>query len=188
MPQTKFIEKLGELPQDKNSEFYEVIKSIYSALYQEINNKLLFEQIINGKVLERKDTTLKKAPEDLTKEIVIKPFFEFLGFKEEELHRETASDSPIERREADYTLIVGNEKVLVEAEPLNKDLNIKGSGFSQVCGWLEKRSFKADYGIATNGFTWILIKYDPEDYKPKKLLVIELKGFFQEFLKGGRVT
>jgi hypothetical protein len=183
MPQTKFIEKLGELPQGKNSEFYEVIKNIYILLYQEINNKLLFEQIINGKVLERKDTTLKKEPEDLTREIVIKPLFKFLGFKEEELHRETVSGSKKELKKADYTLIVGNEKILVEAEPLNKDLNIKGSGIDQVWGCLEKRSFKADYGIATNGFTWILIKYDTDDYKLKRLLEIELRGFFQELLK-----
>lgn len=188
MPQTKFKENVSELPEGKKSEFHEVIKNIYGALYQEVNNKLLFEQLINGRVLERADTNLRKAPEDLTKEIIIKPLFKFLGFKEEDLHRETASGSTIERRAADYTLIIGDERILVEAEPLNKDLNLKGSGIEQVGSWLEKRSFRADYGIATNGFTWVLLKYDSDDYKLKRLVVVELKGFFQEILGQSHLT
>lgn len=186
MLQTKFKERAGELPESKKSEFYEVIKNIYGTLYQEVNNRILFEQLIKGKVLERTDTALRKAPEDLTEELIIRPLLKFLGH--DQYHRRTSSLSAMERREADYTLIVGNERVLVEAEPLNKDLNIKGSGVEQVESWLEKRSFEADYGIATNGFTWILIIYNPEEYKLIKLLIVELREFFQELLGQHHIT
>ncbi|MBU4246361.1 MAG: N-6 DNA methylase, partial [Nanoarchaeota archaeon] len=103
-----------------------------------------------------------------------------MGFAIDDLHRRTSSESGIDRKEADYTLRFGAEKILVEAEPLNKDLKTLGSGIEQVGSWLEKRSFRADYGLATNGFRWVLLKYDSEEYKLKKLLDIDLRGFFQE--------
>ncbi len=107
--------------------------------------------------------------------------FKFLGFADDDLHRRTSSEPGMERKEADYTLRFGAEKILVEAEPLNKSLEkTRGSGIDQVGLWLEKRSFRADYGLATNGFRWVLLKYDSEEYKLKKLLDIDLRGFFQE--------
>ncbi len=94
MPQTKFKQKINELPEGIDSEFNETIKKIYDKLYQEINNKLFFEQLINGKVFERKDTPLRKAPEDFTEENIIKPLFKFLGFDEESLQRKEAEPQP----------------------------------------------------------------------------------------------
>lgn len=177
----KFKENIGELAENKKSEFTHVLNEIYDRMRHEIDNTVALEQLlISNKPLERADTKFLKAPEDLTEEIIIRPLLKFLDY--DQYHRRTSSMSAMERREADYTLIVLDEKILVEAEPLNKDLNAKYCGIHQVGTWLEKRSFEADYGIATNGFQWILLKYDSEEYKLKVLVSVDLRPLFCELL------
>lgn len=71
------------------------------------------------------------------------------------LGKSSGSASNIDQREADYTLQVDGERILVEAEPLNKQLyNVKKQGVEQLKSNMEKRSFRADLGIVTNGFEW----------------------------------
>lgn len=187
MGQQKFRNVEMDVQGEILDDFKRRISSIYNRLNEHIVNKIILSELLQrNKVLERKDIQLNKAPEDFTEETIIKPLFEFLGYPNDRIHRRTGSIGTVERKEADYTMIVGKENILIEAEPLNKDLTIKGSGINQVESWLEKRSFKADYGVATNGFVWILLKYDSEEYKIKELERIDLTPFFTRLLTGQR--
>ena len=102
-------------------------------------------------------TRLNRKPEDVTEELIVDPILKFLGYQS--LGKSSGSAGNIDQREADYTLQVNSERILVEAEPLNKQLyNVRGQGVEQLKSNLEKRSFRADLGIATNGFEWALLK------------------------------
>ncbi len=48
--------------------------------------------------------------------------------------------------------------ILVEGEPVNKDLESANTGESQVGEWLRDRFSPTEFGIATNGFEWKLLK------------------------------
>jgi hypothetical protein len=66
----------------------------------------------------------------------------------------------------------------VEAEALNVDLKSKEHGISQVEDWLISRASKTDYGIATNGLEWRLLKFDTTSAKSKEILKIDLRPVF----------
>jgi hypothetical protein len=97
------------------------------------------------------------------------PISRFLGYQF--LGKRSGSAGNIDQREADYTLQVNSECILVEAEPLNKQLySVKRQDVEQLKSNLEKRSFSADLGIATNGFEWALLKYhDAKSYSCKQI-------------------
>ncbi len=159
MSQMMFKQYPTNTPDDKKTELKNIIKKAYNDLRVEINNKLIFDDVINGKTLETKHTQLFKAPEDLTIEILIEPILKFLGYQK--LHKSTSCGSKIESRESDYTLFVNDEKILVEAEALNKDLGIKKSGIDQLAKYLRKRSFNAIMVLlqmGSDGFLSSIIK------------------------------
>lgn len=174
--QTRFRQNV--IPEQKKQVFEKLVHDILQSLREEVQNDVSIDELIlRHKQLERIDTKLRRKPEDVTKELIIEPILKFLGYKK--LGRSSGSISTIERREADYTLEVHNERILIEAEPLNKDLfNVKGQGVEQVKSYLEKRSFRADLGIATNGFEWVLIKYDTKSYNFKQIDHTDLRSFF----------
>jgi len=66
----------------------------------------------------------------------------------------------------------------VEAKPLNTDLYGKGQGVSQIREWLISRASRTDYGIATNGFEWILLKFDAVSVQSKEILKVDLRPIF----------
>lgn len=71
--------------------------------------------------------------------------------------------SPGGRKKPDYTIRPKNQEkpiFYVEAESINTDLYSKDHGVSQVEDWLLSQASKTDYGIATDGFEWILLRFD----------------------------
>lgn len=181
MSQMKFRSVPLIAPEGKRVEFFKLVHNIFMSIEDGVKDKIILSRVITqDKELFRTDLKLEQAAEVFTEDKIIEPLFEFLGYGRPA--RRTGSGSSVERREADYTLTVGAKKVkvLVEAEPLNKVLETKDCGIDQVSKYLEKRSFKADYGIATEGFRWVLIKYDSESYRPVTLLDVDLTPFFLE--------
>ena len=157
--QTRFKE--NRVPPEKRQEFRISFDSTSSVqLRKEIINSLELDGIVHGgKQLQRTHTWLNRKPEDVTEELIVDPILKFLGY--ESLGKSSGSAGNIDRREADYSLQVNGERILVEAEPLNKQLyDVKKQGVEQLKSNLEKRSFRAILGIATNGFEWALLKYD----------------------------
>lgn len=169
-------EKLNELKKE--------FENIFSNLKGSIKNKKdLHDLILNDKrVLKTEDTKPNQKPEDYTKRIIVRPLLRILGYSDTDFGRETEQDLDISQRWADYELIIGNDSVLVEAEPLNKDLRSKNSGIAQVKEWILNKQTKTDFGIATDGFLWIMVKFDRNSMAIKELKLINLRAIFLEFI------
>jgi len=132
-----------------------------------------------------KDLKDEQTPEEFAKRNIIEPLIDLLGF---ETVPETILPSPGGRKKPDYILRPKNRDtpiLYVEAEPLNADLYSKTEGISQVKDWLLSRASRTDYGIATNGFEWILLKFDTVSVQSKELLKVNLKPIFLKILNPG---
>ena len=132
-----------------------------------------------------KDLKDEQSPEEFAKRQVIEPLVELLGF---EIVPETILPSPSGRKKPDYTIKPKNQGkpiFYVEAEPLNTDLYSKDRGISQVRDWLLSRASKTDYGIATNGFQWILLKFDTVSAQSKVFSKVDLRPIFLKILNPG---
>ena len=148
------------------------ILGIYRYLYDKMDNEDFRKIIQKNKILESK-MIKNKSPEAFTQEKVVKRILtNALGYSSEDIEpSEVMGITKNTTKETDILLMVENEKILVEVEPLNKqwemgkkdiiDLphsnrtkkdNLKG--MEQVYMWLNYRDNGGKYGIATNGFVW----------------------------------
>ena len=159
------------------------LKEIYDNIRNRFENFGKFQDVLvlssNYSSVDLKD---KQTPEEFAKRNVMEPLFEFLGF---ETVSETSLPSPSGRNEPDYVIRPkGQDKPIfyVEAEPLNADLYARNVGVSQVNSWLLSRASKTDYGIATNGFEWILLKFDSASAQSREVLKVNLRVVFLRML------
>jgi len=183
MSQTFFSQIKTPYNEEISRKLRKRIEEIYSNLGGSINNKRTLFQLVSGsKILETSDMTTPQKPETFTKNIIIKPLLEALEYEATDIGEESEQDLDTYRNYADYTLRIDPETVLVEAEPLNKDLRAKDVGLDQVKSWILSKTTETDFGIATNGFTWILIKYDRNIHKIRELGAVELRELFLDFI------
>ncbi len=118
-------------------------------------------------------------PEPYTQDAVIEPLLDALGH-DVDPEASTLSDKRGER--ADYTISlrqydqIDSTRLLIEAEPINKALDSRGHGVNQVESWLSQREFESDYGFATDGLRWILIRYDADTYTHDRIEHVDLSG------------
>jgi hypothetical protein len=132
--------------------------------------------------LSSEDLKDRQEPEEFVKRTLVEPLIDSLGF---EVVPETVLPSPSGRKKPDYTIRPKNKDkpiFYVEAEALNIDLRSKEHGISQVEDWLISRASKTDYGIATNGLEWRLLKFDATSAKSKEILKIDLRPLFLKIL------
>ena len=90
--------------------------------------------------------------------------------------------SPIQRgQQADYAAslndysAIDSNRLLIEAESINKRLDQSKHGLGQVKDWLEKEKFEANLGMATDGLRWIFIKYDRDTYTHDTIAEVDLQ-------------
>jgi SAM-dependent methyltransferase len=127
----------------------------------------------------------EQEPEEFAKRWLIEPLIEILGY---ETVSETTLPSPVGRKKPDYTIRPKNQEkpvFYVEAEPFNTNLNTDGKGISQVKGWLLSRASKTSYGIATDGFQWIVLKFDDASAQSRPFFKVDLKPIFLKILNPG---
>ncbi|WP_241432042.1 BREX-1 system adenine-specific DNA-methyltransferase PglX [Haloferax mucosum] len=85
---------------------------------------------------------------------------------------------------ADYTVSLRNHpeidstRLLIEAEPINKDLDSRKHGVGQVRDWLSQREFESDFGFATDGLRWVFVRYDPDSYTLNVIEEVDLQPVF----------
>ncbi|HZD34273.1 MAG TPA: hypothetical protein VE130_03625 [Nitrososphaeraceae archaeon] len=110
-------------------------------MHNEISSPIPLNEIIHGSnQLQRFYTKFNRRPEVVTEEFVMESILKLLGYPF--LEQSSGSAGDIDPRESDYTLQADDERILVEAEPLNKRLfDTKEHGVEQVKFNLEKRSF-----------------------------------------------
>jgi type I restriction-modification system DNA methylase subunit len=160
----------------KLKELYEDIKSRFKAFgkFQNVLTQM------DG--YSSKDLKDEQEPEEFAKQFLIKPLIEFLGY---ETIAETAMPSPFGMKKTDYKIRPKNQDAplfYVEAEPFNMNLNSVGHGISQVNDWLLSRASKTPYGIATDGFRWIILKFEEASSRARPFFTVDLKPVFVKFL------
>jgi len=169
---------------EKRKNLDETLKDIYQSLKNRFKEYGTFQEILTNVSghLSSKDLKDEQIPEEFTKQYLIKPLLDFLGF---ETVSQTSLSSPSGRRLPDYVIRPKGKSapiIYVEAEGLNTDLYGKSQGVSQVNEWLLSRASKTDYGLATDGFKWILLKFDTVSAQSKAVLKVDLRPVLLKIL------
>jgi predicted type IV restriction endonuclease len=98
---------------------------------------------------------------------IVAPLLTALGYKKSDIHAYNTAGTI-------FALLVKDKKIVVTVEPLNKPLKSNRIDNLKV---LQKLC--AEYGIITNGSTWILIKYDKNSHKSHNLVKVNLQPILQ---------
>lgn len=160
----------------------DIVRELRSRIISDDQLEALLRSDPGGNVLTSVVTTEQEDPEPLTQRAVIEPLFVALGYPD--LSVETGDFSPEYGQQADYSVSlrdfdeIDSNRLLIEAEPLNKPLDQEKHGLGQVRDWLEKDKFEADFGIATDGFRWVLVKYDRDTYSFDTIAEVDLQPVF----------
>lgn len=157
-----------------------LLNKVYQDLCNKFNGSRNLVDVLNGKKYSSIDTEFNQKPEELVKQIIVEPLLKFLGYT---LVRETSLKTPFGNRYPDYTLYSGDNIIYAEAEPINTNLYESNHGLSQVYQWLLSKAAKTEYGIATNGLEWILVKFDSSNNDTMEILNISLRSYFLSKIK-----
>lgn len=169
---------------EKRKNLDEKLKEIYQNLKNRFKEYGTFQEILTNVTwhLSSKDLKDEQIPEEFTKQYLIKPLLDFFGY---ETVSQTSLPSPSGRRLPDYVIRPKGQSapiIYVEAEGLNTDLYGKSQGVSQVNEWLLSRASKTDYGLATDGLKWILLKFDTVSAQSKTVLKVDLRPILLKIL------
>ncbi len=156
------------------------LNEIYNDIKNKFKNFGTFQDVLlHSLKYSSKDLKDKQSQEEFARQYLIDPLLEFLGF---EIVRQTVLRSPSGLKRTDYIIRPRSKETpifYVEAEPINTDLYSKNKGVSQINSWLISKAAESAYGIATNGFEWILIKYDAPSVKSKEIWKVNLRDVFK---------
>jgi hypothetical protein len=158
-----------------------LLKNIYRNVKPRFKEVSKFQDVLyDGKTCRNTDFRDRQDPEAFTKTFIIAPILDFLGY---ELVPETVLIAPRGRRKPDYTIRPKEfeEPVFyVEAEQFNIDIR-KGenAGLKQANEWLISRASKTDYAIATDGFQWVIGKFDKPSCKVIEVFNVDLRPCFR---------
>ena len=156
------------------------LNEIYCNTKSKFKNFGTFQKILlKSSKCSSEDLEDKQAPEEFTKQNIIEPLLEFLGF---DFVKETKLPSPDGMKRPDYIIRPKsreNPAFYIEAKPLNTDLYSTGNAISQINHLLISKAAVTTYGIATDGFEWILIKYDVPSAKGKEIRRVNLRDVFK---------
>jgi len=184
MLQTRF--SVCKIASDKKDSLDKKFTELYHTIKSRFKTFGTFQDVLTkSSNYHSEDLKDEQEPEEFVKRQLIEPLIEVLGF---EIVSETVLPSPSGKKKPDYTIRPKDrEKPLfyVEAEPFNTDLFCEGRGVSQVRNWLLSRASKTDYGIATDGFQWILVKFETVSAQSKEFFRIDLKPIFLRILNPG---
>lgn len=177
---------LAQIDDEKTKNLDKELKEIYNNIKNKFKNFGTFQDVLlHSSKFSSKDLKNKQIPEEFTKQTIIDPLLDCLGF---EIVRETVLLSPGGLKRPDYIIWPRsneNFKFYVEAEPLDADLNSKNKGVSQINSWLISKLAVTSYAFATNGFEWILIKYDAPSAKGKEIWKVNLRDVFKNIHNPG---
>jgi hypothetical protein len=183
---TEFVEEAFETTVDKESRerLVEAIDAAVSALREQIDDDTL-ERILragSGSYLLRASMTRDGLqPESFTQQAVVEPLLDALGY---DYATEAGGLSGGQTLVADYTVSlraydgIDSTRLLIEAEPANKELDSREHGAGQVRDWLGQREFESDFGFATDGLRWMFIRYDPDSYTHTVIEEVDLAPVF----------
>ncbi len=184
-PQTEFVQEAFETTVEDIDEIrlLEAIDDAVSRLREQIDDDTL-EKILRadaGSYRLRGDMTRDGLqPEPFTQQAIIEPLLSELGHS---FDTEAGGLSGGRTMVADYTVSLrdydtDSTRLLIEAEPINKDLDSREHGIGQVRDWLSQREFESDFGFATDGLRWAFVRYDPDSYSHNVIEEVDLQPVF----------
>lgn len=165
----------------------ETVEAVESTLRQAVeefraavaDDETATELLCEDRVLRESDAARREDPEPLTRRVFVEPTLAALGY--DSLAHEVGDLSDRRGDQADYAASfqsqasVDSRQLLFEAEPLNKPLERDRHGLGQVLDWLSYRPFEAEFGVATDGLRWILVRYDRDTYSLDTLAEVDLR-------------
>lgn len=174
------------LPTGATERLAAVVEGAVGELRSQISSDDRLEELLwsdaGAQVLKENDTDQRADPEPVTQQSIVEPFLKALGYHD--IAPEAGDFSSTRGMKADYSIPLDGERniesnrLLIEVEPLNKRLHQTNHGLGQVKDWLERDKFEADFGIATDGVRWILIKYDRDTYSFDIIKEMNLQSVF----------
>ncbi|SDN41408.1 hypothetical protein SAMN05192554_13420 [Haloarchaeobius iranensis] len=183
--QTEFVQEAFEttVEADDEKRLLEAINDAVSRLREQIDDDTL-ENILRADAgsyrLRGGMTRDGLQPEPFTQQAVIEPLLSELGHS---FDTEAGGLSGGRTMVADYTVSLrdfdtDSTRLLIEAEPINKDLDSREHGIGQVRDWLSQREFESDFGFATDGLRWAFVRYDPDSYSHNVIEEVDLQPVF----------
>jgi type I restriction-modification system DNA methylase subunit len=184
---TEFVEQAFETTVDEpvREDVLYTIDSTISTLREKMVDDQTVERLLRrgvGSHILKSDMTVDGLrPESFTQDAVIEPLLDTLGY---EYDPEAGGLSGERTEVSDYTVSlrdygdIDSTRLLIEAEPINKDLNSRKHGAGQVKSWLSQREFESDFGFATDGLRWLFIRYDPDSYTHNIIEEVDLQPVF----------
>lgn len=184
--QMEFVQQAfeTEVSEAAESELLSIINEAVSNLREQIDDDTLEKILRAGPGSYRLRSSMTRdglQPEPFTQEAVIEPLLEALGHA---YASEAGGLSGGRTMVADYTVSlrdyedIESTRLLIEAEPINKDLNSREHGVGQVRDWLSQREFESDFGFATDGLRWAFVRYDPDAYTHNVIEEVDLQPVF----------
>jgi type I restriction-modification system DNA methylase subunit len=188
MPQTRFT--FPPIDDQKIQALDDKLREIYLTLRRAFRQISTLQGVLNNSgSYQSRDLVERQEPEEFVKRNLIEPLIDLLGY---EIVAETPITAPSgSTRTPDYSIKPRGKsepKFYVEAEPLNINLHAANHGVSQVEFWISLRSSDTDYGIATNGLDWILLKYDDNSHETDEIFQINLRPLLIRFLNRSLAT
>ncbi len=185
---TEFVEQAFETTVDEQSQadILQAVDNTISTLREKMKKDETVGRMLRSGgggsyVLKSSMTRDGLQPEPFTQNAVIEPLLDELGY---EYDTEAGGLSGGRTEVADYTISlrdhddIDSTRLLIEAEPINKDLDSRQHGAGQVRSWLSQREFESDFGFATDGLRWIFIRYDPDSYTHNVIEEVDLQPVF----------
>lgn len=183
---TEFVAEAFEttVTETEETQLIETINDVVSNLRGQIDDDTLESMLragVGSYLLRSSMTKDGLQPESFTQDAVINPLLDALGH---EYSTEAGGLSGGQTQVADYTISlrdypqIDSTRLLIEAEPLNKDLDSRKHGVGQVRDWLSKREFESDFGFATDGLRWVFVRYDPDSYTLNVIEEVDLQPVF----------
>lgn len=132
-------------------------------------NRRKFEEIIKGDSQFSGEDIENYEPEEFTQNYFIDVLLNFLGydFRRKEYTGQTSGEKPDYRFETEKGAILGEAKPLGRIDDAEDDME----------DYLNRKDLQSDYGIATDGVNWTVMKY--EDGQVSKASVTLYRVFLQ---------
>ncbi|QGX95835.1 hypothetical protein EI982_14115 [Haloplanus rallus] len=183
---TEFVEEAFDtsISDESVSDLLSVIDRTISNLREQVDDDTLGKMLRAGPGSYRFRGSMTRdglQPEPFTQDAVIEPLLDALGY---DYATEAGGLSGGRTMVADYTVSlrdhpeIDSTRLLVEAEPINKDLDNRDHGVGQVKDWLRQREFESDFGFATDGLRWVFVRYDSDSYTHNIIEEVDLQPVF----------
>jgi type I restriction-modification system DNA methylase subunit len=178
---------VSQISQEKKKKLENKLEEIYHTIRSRFKTFETFQKVVSDSAgFSSQDLRDEQAPEEFVKRFIIEPLFDLMGF---EIIAETSLTSPTGRKEPDYLIRPKKQKepmFYVEAEPINTDLYSKDHGVSQIKDCLISKASKTEYGMATDGFQWAVLKFNATSLRSSPFLNVDLRPVFLRILNSHR--